>query len=92
LTNVAKHAKADSCRITVDADRALSIDVIDDGVGILPDGDGNVGVGLESMRERAAVLGGVCVVTPGDPRGTAVRVQLPIPFGRRARKAGDSPL
>jgi signal transduction histidine kinase len=92
LTNVARHARAESCRITVDADRALSIDVVDDGVGIVPDGDGHTGVGLESMRERAAELGGECVVTSRDPCGTAVRVQLPIPLARHARKVGDSPL
>jgi signal transduction histidine kinase len=92
LTNVAKHARAERCRITVDADRALSIDVTDDGIGIVSSDNGHLGVGLESMRERAAELGGECVVTPRDPRGTAVRVQLPIPLGRHARKAGDSPL
>ncbi|BCB84015.1 hypothetical protein Psuf_013280 [Phytohabitans suffuscus] len=92
LTNVAKHAKAESCRITVDADRTLSIDVVDDGIGIISDGNGHIGVGLESMRERAAELGGECVVTPGERRGTEVRVQLPIPLGRHVRKAGDSPL
>jgi two-component system NarL family sensor kinase len=92
LTNVAKHAKAGSCRITVDADRALSIDVVDDGIGILPARNGDGGVGLESMRARAAELGGECVVTPGDPGGTAVRVQLPIPLARHVRKTGDSRL
>ncbi|GAA4451238.1 hypothetical protein GCM10023170_038090 [Phytohabitans houttuyneae] len=92
LTNVAKHSRAESCRIIVDADRALSIQVVDDGIGIVSRENGNVGVGLESMRERAAELGGECLVTPGDPRGTAVRVQLPIPLGRHVRKAGDSPL
>lgn len=90
LTNVVKHANAESCRITVDADRALSIDVVDDGVGIVPGGDGPLGVGLESMRERAAELGGECVVTPRVPRGTAVSVKLPIPLGRVVRNAGYS--
>jgi len=92
LANVVKHAHAGSCRITVDADRTLSIDVVDDGIGIVPSGNGHIGVGLESMRERAAELGGECVVTPGDPRGTAVRVHLPIPIGRQARKTAQSPL
>jgi len=91
LTNVAKHSRADSCRITIDADRALSIDVVDDGIGIVSSGNGHIGVGLESMRERAAELGGECVVRPGEPRGTAVRVRLPIPLGRHARKTDDSP-
>ncbi|MFC0533874.1 sensor histidine kinase [Phytohabitans kaempferiae] len=85
LTNVAKHAKAASCTVTVDAGRALSIDVVDDGIGISRGRAGHDGVGLESMRERAAELGGECVVTQGDPRGTTISVQLPLPFGRHIR-------
>ena len=82
LTNVAKHARAGACQIVVDLGRSLDIDVVDDGIGIADAPAGRSGIGLDSMRERAAELGGECVVTRGNPRGTMVRVQLPIPIGR----------
>ncbi|MEJ3745301.1 ATP-binding protein [Actinomycetes bacterium KLBMP 9797] len=78
LTNVAKHARARTCRITVDRGRALEIKIIDDGVGIGASGNGQSGVGLESMRERAAELGGECRVAKGTTGGTAVHVRLPM--------------
>ncbi|GAA4700079.1 sensor histidine kinase [Phytohabitans rumicis] len=79
LTNVTKHARARTCRITVGRRRSLNIEVVDDGVGIEAAAPSQRGVGLDSMRERAEELGGECFVTAGEPRGTAVRVHLPIP-------------
>lgn len=78
LANVARHARARTCEVTVDLDRdgALTIEVVDDGIGLPPDGNRH-GVGLDSMRERAAELGGECVVASNVPRGTTVRVRLP---------------
>jgi two-component system NarL family sensor kinase len=76
LTNVARHSGARICVVTVSRQRSLVLEVVDDGVGIrTPAG---AGVGLSSMRERAAELGGDCLIGPADPRGTAVRVRLPI--------------
>jgi signal transduction histidine kinase len=49
--------------------------VTDQGAG-LPDGY-RAGVGLTSMRERAAELGGRCVVSRRDPHGTSVRAEFP---------------
>src|SRR5688572_26909436 len=62
LANVARHAQASACRVELvrDEDRALVVTVTDDGVGI-PD-DAPAGVGLVSLRERAAELGGRCSV------------------------------
>ncbi|MFD0887207.1 hypothetical protein ACFQ08_21900, partial [Streptosporangium algeriense] len=36
------------------------------------------GVGLTSMRERTAELGGVCLVSGGPGEGTTVEVVLPL--------------
>jgi signal transduction histidine kinase len=77
LTNVVRHASATSCRIRLDVtDGELIVEITDDGVGI-PSGT-PTGVGLVSLRERAAELGGDCrIECPGD-RGTTVRARLPM--------------
>ncbi|WP_432954521.1 sensor histidine kinase [Micromonospora haikouensis] len=75
LANVARHARARSCEVAVRRGRALVIEVSDDGVGIVGPRAG--GVGLDSMRERAAELGGECEVIGREPRGTLIRVRLP---------------
>lgn len=77
LTNVARHAKARSCRVRIDMDHALELEVTDDGVGLSE--DGRAGVGLSSMRERAAELGGSCDVTIVPAGGTRVLARLPLP-------------
>lgn len=75
LTNVARHAKAQHCRVSVSRARSLTVEVVDDGIG-LDDADPE-GIGLASMRERAIELGGECVISRAEPHGTAVRVRLP---------------
>jgi signal transduction histidine kinase len=76
LANVVRHARAHSCAVRLTLDAALWVEVEDDGVG-LPHG-GRVGVGLRSMRERAAELGGVCHIESRPGRGTRIRAQLPL--------------
>jgi signal transduction histidine kinase len=77
LTNVARHAQAHACTIhlTLD-DEALCLEISDDGRG-LPAAP-RAGVGLNSMRERAAELGGTWVIEPAQGRGTRVRARLPL--------------
>jgi len=79
VTNVTRHAKARACGIRLSIDEAeneLELEVLDDGVG-LPT-ERRFGVGLASMRERAAELGGSCVVEPGPAGGTRVLARLPL--------------
>ncbi len=83
LTNVVRHADARSCRISLAVDGgSLRVEVRDDGRG-LPEvragGSGRIGVGLTSMHERAAELGGRLVAEALPEGGTRVRAQLPMP-------------
>jgi signal transduction histidine kinase len=81
LMNVLRHAQAGRCRVRVAVDdSALLLDVEDDGVGTTAAGTPG-GVGLGSMRERAADLGGVCTVHGLPGGGTSVSVRLPLRSG-----------
>jgi len=73
--NVVRHAHARHCRIEIDRADGLRLVVSDDGRGI---GDASAGVGLSSMTERAAELGGTCRILPRRPRGTIVEATLPV--------------
>jgi signal transduction histidine kinase len=75
VTNVVRHAGARTCRVEVSADGRLHVEVVDDGRGLPP---GEPGVGLTDMGERAAEVGGTCVVTPADDHGTRVLAFLPL--------------
>jgi signal transduction histidine kinase len=77
LTNVAQHANAKTCRIRLSLENGLCLEITDDGDG-LPT-DNHAGVGLTSMRERAAELGGEFKIEPGVTHGTRVWVRLPLP-------------
>ncbi len=83
LTNVLRHAEARGCVVSLELDddaSALRLEIRDDGRG-LPDAraGGRAGVGLSSMRERAAELGGSLTAGALPEGGTAVRVVLPLP-------------
>ena len=70
LNNVARHARAQHCTVRIRAQDVLQIEIDDDGIGLPP--DVQPGVGLVSMRERAAELGGTCVIDPKPGGGTRV--------------------
>jgi signal transduction histidine kinase len=77
LTNVARHADAKGARLLVEtADDTLVLEVADDGRGIPV--DRAAGVGLASLRERAAELGGTTTISSPPGGGTVVRARLPL--------------
>jgi signal transduction histidine kinase len=77
LTNVARHARAKRCLVRLAVDEDVTLEIVDDGVGIPK--VHSAGVGLSSMRERASELGGTCVVERAPKGGTRVLVRLPLP-------------
>jgi two-component system, NarL family, sensor kinase len=76
LTNVARHARAKTCVVQLVANEDVVLEIVDDGVGI--PAERSAGVGLSSMHERAAELGGSCVVESTREGGTRVYVRLPL--------------
>jgi two-component system, NarL family, sensor kinase len=77
LTNVTRHSSASSASATLAVDgSALVIAVRDDGLNV--GGAWQPGVGLTSIQERAAELGGQCTIHT-DRTGGYIDVRLPVP-------------
>jgi signal transduction histidine kinase len=77
VRNVVRHAAASTVEISVRPEAgALLLTVTDDGAGLPP--DHRPGVGLRSMHDRAAELGGTLTVATGDQGGTTLRLCLPM--------------
>lgn len=75
LMNVLKHSGTKHALVTVAIDDGLSLVVEDHGNGLRNRNPG--GVGLASMRERAAELGGRCTLDEPAAGGTRVSTWLP---------------
>ena len=78
LTNARRHsgAREISVRLRVDGEDLVA-EVSDDGRGFVPMTP--PGVGLRSMRERAALSGSELEIRSGPERGTSVRLRVPLP-------------
>lgn len=77
LANATRHARADRVEVELRRDdRALHLAVRDHGVGA--PAAPTRGLGLDSMRERARLLGGECSVEGVAGEGTVVRARLPL--------------
>lgn len=75
LDNAARHGRARQCAIVlVRSEQQVEMTITDDGIGLPP--DLAPGVGISSMRERAAELGGTCTLGNRWP-GAVVRAVLP---------------
>ena len=77
LSNTARHARASSAEVVIEATtRQVSIWVADDGVG--PPGGPTAGNGLANMAARAGELGGDFRLAPRQPRGTVLEWRVTI--------------
>jgi signal transduction histidine kinase len=78
LTNVRKHAQAESAEVTLRfAPGALEVEVADDGIGARAARVGAPGHGLIGLRERAELYGGTFEAT-ADTNGFRVRACIPL--------------
>jgi signal transduction histidine kinase len=80
LTNARRHSEAMRVSVSVKMDRGdLLVEVSDDGRGF--GSESSPGVGLSSMRERAALIGGELEIESEVEQGTRVRLRVPLPQG-----------
>ncbi len=74
LTNAARHARASRVDLSIEIGDGLRLEVCDDGSPVDEETAWTPGVGITSMQERAAELGGRCVAGQG-------RVVATLPLG-----------
>jgi signal transduction histidine kinase len=90
LNNTLRHAEASQVDVQLHrAPDGLALFVIDDGRGFDPE-DRLPGMGLNSVRERAAQLGGELHIDSQPGRGTALLLKVPTAGGPR-RDRGKRP-
>jgi signal transduction histidine kinase len=79
LHNAMAHANATTITIHLSTDDGVvTASVMDNGVGLRESqADSQSSVGLQSIKERAALLGGMCRIGPGRDVGTEVLVRVP---------------
>ncbi len=78
LTNIARHAKATTVKISLlKIDETIHFRISDNGIGISEsDKKSKKSFGLIGMKERAASMGGVCEISSADNVGTVVELRL----------------
>ncbi|HEY1822391.1 MAG TPA: PAS domain S-box protein [Trebonia sp.] len=78
LTNVVKHARATSARVSVElSDGQCAVEVRDDGIGgARPRSESS---GLIGLRDRVGTLGGTVDILSPDSGGTLLRAAIPLP-------------
>jgi signal transduction histidine kinase len=80
LNNTVKHAQAERVDIRLEVSQGeIILGLTDDGVGFDPQAEYSGHMGLNSMRERAAQIGGILEIASEAGQGTAVRVRVPAP-------------
>ena len=84
LTNVKRHARARNCNVRVAVEpTALRLEITDDGRGLSRE---SAGLGLHTMKERAAEIGGTCEISSRNGGGTLVAASLPRPTAEGAAR------
>lgn len=81
LTNVTRHAHAQSCSVLLKVEEnrggdVLQLEIVDDGVGF--SNNSKAGVGLRSMRERAEEVRGTLEIESSPEQGTRIIACFPL--------------
>ena len=81
IHNIIKHASATNVTLELERDiRSIRLRVVDDGIGFkVAVATRKGGLGLTSISERAAILGGVARIDSNPNEGTRMLVEIPIP-------------
>jgi two-component system sensor histidine kinase UhpB len=80
VKNAVKHSHASHLSVELRGGlTALTISVVDDGVGFVVDARWGHGLGLISMDERVQAIGGTLKVQSSPRRGTRVTIRVPLP-------------
>jgi PAS domain S-box-containing protein len=78
LANVARHAEATVCRISLQRERhRIVLEIEDDGRGFSPSEAYGMGLGLRNLDQRARALGGMLEIASAPGKGTAVVLTIP---------------
>jgi len=89
LTNVARHARAQSARVSLaHGGQALTLVIEDDGTGFELSELNRIGLGIVGMRERAFQLHGTFSIHSNHSRGTRIVVMLPTAGRTAAAETG----
>ena len=80
LHNAVKHANATNLKVVMNYSAAnFTLTISDDGTGFLADQllTSQTGIGLKSMRNRAALIGGEFSLQSSKNNGTSISIELP---------------
>jgi PAS domain S-box-containing protein len=78
LSNALKHSRANAINVTLDINAtAVRLEVCDDGDGLRLPEPNTGGLGLRTMRYRAAIIGARFTITPKDGSGTCIVCECP---------------
>ncbi|WP_460599901.1 sensor histidine kinase [Flexivirga lutea] len=75
LSNIARHARADSASVDIVCDEELVVRVRDNGIGLPP---GTRRSGLDNLDRRARARGGALTVQPSGTAGTELDWRIPV--------------
>jgi len=78
LTNAAKYAQATRVVVTLSVGDGLSLEVLDNGVGLDPDLAQGSGLGLANLANRAEKLGGTLEFAAGENGGAKITWRVPL--------------
>lgn len=82
LVNCTRHAHAQSVQIVgALQENTARVVIDDDGVGFDDSVSPSDGIGLHSIADRMALIGGTCTITSAPNEGTTVRLSVPLNGG-----------